>query len=83
VSGSRRREEGTVHGLVLVSIFFASLALFFVGIGVLLWGTSKLKHSEVAKAEIELRERQLHYERTQAKDGGEKGALAPKMKERS
>lgn len=34
------------------------IAAFFAGLGVLLWGVSKLKHSEVAKAEFELKERQ-------------------------
>jgi hypothetical protein len=46
------------------------IAIFFAGLGVLLWGLSKLKHSEVAKAEMELKERQRYYERTQGKEGG-------------
>jgi hypothetical protein len=45
------------------------IAIFFAGLGVLLWGLSKLKHSEAAKAEIELKERQYHYERSQGKEG--------------
>jgi len=44
------------------------MGIFFIGLGVLLWGVSKLKHSEVAKAEIELKERQYNYERTQGKE---------------
>ena len=40
------------------------IAIFFAGLGVLLWGVSKLKHAEAAKAEIELRERQYNYDRT-------------------
>jgi hypothetical protein len=31
------------------------LALFFAGLGVLLWGVGKLNLSEVAKAELELK----------------------------
>jgi len=45
------------------------IAIFFAGLGVLLWGVSKLKHSEVAKAELELKERQRDYERMQEKEG--------------
>jgi len=44
------------------------IAVFFAGLGVLLWGVSQLKHSEVAKAELELKERQRHYERAQGKE---------------
>jgi len=44
------------------------IAIFFAGLGVLLWGVSKLKHSEVAKAEVELKERQHYHERTQGKE---------------
>jgi hypothetical protein len=43
------------------------LAVFFAGLGVLLWGVGKLKHAEVAKAELELKERQYFSERSQAK----------------
>jgi hypothetical protein len=46
------------------------LAIFFAGLGVLLWGVGKLKLAEVAGAEIELKERQYNYERTQGKEGG-------------
>jgi predicted small integral membrane protein len=45
------------------------VAIFFVGVAVLLWGVAKLKLAEVAKAEVELKERQYNYERTR----GEKG----------
>lgn len=45
------------------------IAIFFAGLGVLLWGVSKLKLAEAAKAEVELRERQYNYERTQGKEG--------------
>lgn len=34
------------------------LAVFFAGLGVLLWGVAKLNQSEVTKAEFELRKRQ-------------------------
>ena len=44
------------------------IAIFFAGLGVLLWGVSRLKLSEVAKAELELKERQRFYERTQGKE---------------
>jgi hypothetical protein len=40
------------------------IAVFFAGLGVLLWGVSRLKLSEVAKAELELKERQRFYART-------------------
>ncbi len=43
------------------------IAIFFAGLGVLLWGVSNLKHAEAAKAEIELKERQYNYERTKEK----------------
>lgn len=46
------------------------IAIFFAGLGVLLWGLSKLKHSEVAKAEMELKERQRHQELAQQKETG-------------
>ena len=29
------------------------IAIFFAGLGVLLWGLGKLKHAEAAKAEVE------------------------------
>jgi len=41
------------------------LAVFFAGLGVLLWGVSRLKLSEVAKGELELKERQYDHERKQ------------------
>ena len=41
------------------------IAIFFAGLGVLLWGVSKLKDSEVAKAQLELKGRQRTYERTE------------------
>jgi hypothetical protein len=44
------------------------LAIFFGGLGVLLWGVGKLKLGEAANAEIELKERQFNYERTQGKE---------------
>jgi len=34
------------------------IAVFFAGLGVLLWGVSRLNHSKIAKAELELKERQ-------------------------
>lgn len=40
------------------------IAVFFAGLGVLLWGVGRLKLAEVAKAELELKERQRFYERT-------------------
>jgi hypothetical protein len=45
------------------------LAVFFAGLGVLLWGVGKNRLSEVAKAELELKERQHFHERTQGKEG--------------
>jgi len=41
------------------------IAVFFAGLGVLLWGLGRLRQSDVAKAELELRERQYNRERTQ------------------
>jgi type IV secretory pathway TrbD component len=43
------------------------IAVFFAGLGVLLWGVGKLKHAEAAKAEVELMERQFNHERAQGK----------------
>jgi hypothetical protein len=34
------------------------LAVFFAGLGVLLWGVARLQLSEVAKAEMELKRKQ-------------------------
>lgn len=45
------------------------IAVFFAGLGVLLWGVGRLKQSEVAKAEFELKEREHFHERTQRKEG--------------
>jgi type IV secretory pathway TrbD component len=39
------------------------IAVFFAGLGVLLWGVAKLKLSEAAKAEGELEQRQSGHER--------------------
>jgi hypothetical protein len=44
------------------------IAVFFAGLGVLLWGVSKLKHAEIAKAEFELKER---LQRQGQRAGGE------------
>jgi hypothetical protein len=44
------------------------LAIFFAGLGVLLWGVGRLQLAEAAKAEIELKERQFEYERRQGKE---------------
>ena len=38
------------------------IAIFFAGLGVLLWGLGKLKHTEAAKAEVELKERKHRIE---------------------
>lgn len=46
------------------------IAVFFAGLGVLLWGLSLLNHSKVARAELELRERQRFDERARASEGG-------------
>jgi hypothetical protein len=54
-----------MHPLVAVSYFFVALGLFFAGLGILLWGAGKLKHSEAAKAEVELEERRYNHQRTQ------------------
>ena len=43
------------------------VGFFFIGLGVLLWGVSQLQLGEAAKAEVELKERQYNYERTQGK----------------
>lgn len=45
------------------------IAIFFAGLGVLLWGVSRLKLSDVARKEFELKERQRFSERAQAKEG--------------
>jgi len=34
------------------------IAVFFAGLGVLLWGVSRLNYSELAKTEMQLREKQ-------------------------
>ena len=44
------------------------IAVFFAGLGVLLWGVAKLKDSEVARAQLELKERQHTYERTEGRE---------------
>jgi hypothetical protein len=44
------------------------IAIFFAGLGVLLWGVGQLKRSEVAKAEFELKERERFHERTQGRE---------------
>jgi type IV secretory pathway TrbD component len=43
------------------------IAVFFAGLGVLLWGVGKLKHAEAAKADVELKERRYNHERALAK----------------
>jgi Na+/H+ antiporter NhaD/arsenite permease-like protein len=45
------------------------IAIFFAGLGVLLWGVSKLKLAEAARAEVELKEKQYQHERRREKDG--------------
>ncbi len=42
------------------------IAIFFAGLGVLLWGLAQLKRGEAARAEVELKERQYNHERTKA-----------------
>ena len=44
------------------------VAVFFAGLGVLLWGVGKLKQGEAATAELELRERQYEHQRAQGKN---------------
>ena len=43
------------------------IAIFFAGLGVLLWGVARLKDSQLARTELELRERRQQLERAQAK----------------
>jgi hypothetical protein len=50
------------------------IAVFFAGLGVLLWGLGKLKHAQVAQAELELKERQRYYERAQARESADPSA---------
>jgi hypothetical protein len=60
-----------MHPLVAVSYFFVALGLFFAGLGLLLWGAGRLKHSEAAKAEVELQERRYDHQRTpRSAEGG-------------
>ena len=47
--------------------------MFFAGLGVLLWGVSRLKLSDVARAEFELKERQYHHGRAQKEGTGSTG----------
>jgi hypothetical protein len=51
----------------------AGIAMFFAGLGILLWGVSRLKLSDVARAELELKERQYHHERAQKEGTGPTG----------
>lgn len=44
------------------------LAIFFSGLGVLLWGVGRLQLGEAAKAEVELKERQFNYERKRGEE---------------
>jgi hypothetical protein len=43
------------------------IAIFFAGLGVLLWGVGKLKLSQLAQAEFELKEKQAYDARAQEK----------------
>jgi len=42
------------------------IAIFFAGLGVLMWGLGRLRQADVARADFELRERQYLHERTRA-----------------
>jgi hypothetical protein len=44
------------------------LAVFFAGLGVLLWGVGQLKRAEVAAAQAELEERRYNNEQKRARD---------------
>jgi hypothetical protein len=48
----------------------AGIAIFFAGLGVLLWGLSRQKLSDIARAEFELKERQYNHERAQKEGTG-------------
>jgi hypothetical protein len=41
------------------------IAVFFAGLGVLLWGVGRLKLSQIAQAEFELKEKQAYDARAQ------------------
>lgn len=43
------------------------IAVFFAGLGVLLWGVSRLNLSKIAQAEFELKERQQRSEERAAR----------------
>jgi hypothetical protein len=50
------------------------IAIFFAGLGVLLWGVSRHKLSQIAQAEFELKEKQLFDARAREKErGGDTG----------
>jgi hypothetical protein len=67
---SSRREEGEMEILGWYGLWGSpvGLSIFFAGLGVLLWGVSKLQIGEAAKAEVELKERQFNYERKQREE---------------
>lgn len=43
------------------------IAIFFAGLGVLLWGVARLKDSQLARTELELRHRREQLERGSAR----------------
>ena len=43
------------------------IAIFFAGLGVLLWGVARLKDSQLARTELELRHRREQLERGPAR----------------
>jgi len=45
------------------------LAIFFAGLGILLWGVGQQKRSQLAQRELELKERQYEHERSRAMGG--------------
>jgi len=45
------------------------LAIFFAGLGILLWGVGQQKRRQLAQRALELKERQYEFERSRAMGG--------------
>ena len=60
----RTKEEREMDTKALLILWGSpvGIAIFFAGLGVLLWGVSRLKQSEVARDEFELRRKERNRE---------------------